>query len=143
PLIGVAVLALAAVWRYFTYTYGIGDDALVIRSGVLARSLRVIPFARIHNVALEQSLLHRLFGVASVRLESAGAKRPEAEMRVLSLEAAVALEALVRRHGAKPPAVGTPAEGAGDAVPAPGAPPAADATRSAGSTVLVRLPLRE
>ena len=72
PLIGVGVLALVSVWRYFTYRYHIDADRLVIRSGVLHRSLRVIPFARIHNVAVHQSLLHRMFGVAEVRLESAG-----------------------------------------------------------------------
>ena len=59
----------------------------------------MIPFARIHNVALQQSVLHRLFGVAEVRLESAGGRKPEAEMRVLKMEDALALEALVRRRG--------------------------------------------
>jgi putative membrane protein len=100
PLIGVGVLALMAVWRYFTYRYGVGGDALVVRSGLLERSVRIIPFARIHNVALQQSVLHRVFGVAEVRLESAGGQKPEAEMRVLKLTDALALEALVRRRGA-------------------------------------------
>jgi putative membrane protein len=91
PLIGVGALALVSVWRYFTYRYHIDADRLVIRSGVLHRSLRVIPFARIHNVAVHQSLLHRMFGVAEVRLESAGGQKPEAQMRVLSLADALAL----------------------------------------------------
>jgi putative membrane protein len=99
PLIGVGVLALVSVWRYFTYRYGFSDEALIVRSGVLERSVRVIPFARIHNVALQQSLLHRMFGVADVRLESAGGQKPEAEMRVLKLADALALETLVRRRG--------------------------------------------
>ena len=100
PLIGVGVLALLSVWRYFTFRYGVTDAALVVRSGVLERSVRVIPFARIHNVALQQSVLHRVFDVAEVRLESAGGQKPEAEMRVLKLANALALEALVRRRGA-------------------------------------------
>ncbi len=99
PLIGVGVLVLAAVWQYFTFRYGVAGDALLVRKGVLERSVRVIPFARIHNVALQQSLLHRLFGVAEVRLESAGGKKPEAEMRVLTLADALALEQLVRHRG--------------------------------------------
>lgn len=99
PLIGVGVLAVVSVWQYFTYRYRIADDSLIVHSGVLQRSLREIPFARIHNVAVHQSLLHRLFGVAEVRLESAGGKKPEAEMRVLTLAEALALEALVRRRG--------------------------------------------
>ena len=99
PLIGVGMLVVVSLWRYATYRYGVHGDSLVVRSGVFERSLRVIPFARIHNVALQQSLLHRLFGVAEVRLESAGGSKPEAEMRVLKLEDAIALEALVRRRG--------------------------------------------
>lgn len=99
PLIGVGALAAGSLWQYFTYRYGVGEDALVVRSGVLERSLRVIPFARIHNVAVEQSVLHRMFGVAEVRLESAGGNKPEATMRVLTLQDALALETLVRRRG--------------------------------------------
>lgn len=100
PLIGVGVLAVVSVWQYFTYRYGVSGDALVVRSGLFERSVRVIPFARIHNVALQQTLLHRLVGVAEVRLESAGGAKPEAEMRVLKLEDALALEKLVRHRGA-------------------------------------------
>jgi len=99
PLIGVAALVVVSLWQYATYRYGVHGDALVVRSGLLERSLRVIPFARIHNVALQQSVLHRLFGVAEVRLESAGGKKPEAEMHVLKLADAMALEALVQRRG--------------------------------------------
>ena len=114
-LIAVGVLALVSVWQYFTYRYRIEADSLVVRSGLLERSLRQVPFARIHNVALHQTLLHRLFGVAEVRLESAGGTKPEAEMRVLKLADAIALEALVRRHAhAGTDAPGTPAD-TGDA----------------------------
>ena len=107
PLIGVGALAIVSVWQYFTYRYGVSGDALVVRSGLFERSVRVIPFARIHNVALQQSLLHRLVGVAEVRLESAGGTKPEAEMRVLKLEDALALESLVRHRGAAAPATAT------------------------------------
>ncbi|TKR30437.1 hypothetical protein FCE95_09950 [Luteimonas gilva] len=116
PLIGVGVLALASVWQYFTYRYRIENDRLIVRSGLLHRSLRQIPFARIHNVAVHQSLLHRMFGVAEVKLESAGGEKPEAEMRVLKLDDALALEALLRRRatsGADAAATGA-AEGDGE-----------------------------
>ncbi|MGI8560731.1 MAG: PH domain-containing protein [Luteimonas sp.] len=98
-LVGVGVLALLSVWQYFTYRYRIAGDSLVVKSGVFERSLRQIPFARIHNVALHQTLLHRAFGVAEVRLESAGGQKPEAQMRVLKLDDALALERLIRHRG--------------------------------------------
>jgi putative membrane protein len=74
----------------------------VVRSGVFQRSLRHIPFARIQNVSLHQNLLHRLFRVAEVRLESAGSAKPEAQMRVLRLADAHALEEQVRGRAAAP-----------------------------------------
>lgn len=97
-IVAICILGAMSIWQYYTYRFRIDRDSLQIRSGMFQRSLRQIPFARIHNVALHQSLLHRIFGVAEVRLESAGGIKPEAEMRVLKLEDALALEALVRRR---------------------------------------------
>lgn len=99
PLIAVGVLVLVSVLQYFTYRYRVGEDALSVREGWLHRSMREIPYSRIHNVVLHQTVLHRLFGVAEVRLESAGGQKPEAQMRVLRMEEALALESLVRHRG--------------------------------------------
>ena len=99
PLIAVGVLVVISVLQYFTYRYRIGRDGLSIREGWLHRSLREIPYSRIHNVVLHQTVLHRLFGVAEVRLESAGGQKPEAQMRVLRLDEALALENLIKHRG--------------------------------------------
>ena len=98
-LVGVAALALVSVAQYFTYRYRVDADGVTIRSGLLQRSVRHIPFARIQNVTLHQNVLHRMFGVAEVRLESAGAAKPEGQMRVLDLDAAHQLERQVRTLG--------------------------------------------
>jgi putative membrane protein len=98
-LLAVGALVIASLAEYLTYRYQLVGDAIAIRSGWLHRTRREIPFARIHNVDLHQSLLHRVFGVAEVRLESAGGVKPEAQMRVLRMDQALALEALVRRRG--------------------------------------------
>lgn len=111
-LVAICILGAISIWQYYTFRFRIGEDSLQIRSGVLQRSLRQIPFARIHNVGLHQTLLHRIFGVAEVRLESAGGIKPEAEMRVLSFKDALALEALVRRRRGSP----SPALASGEAV---------------------------
>lgn len=117
-LVGVAVLAVGSVVHYFTYRYRVEERSLVVRSGLLQRHLREIPFARIQNVALHQTLLHRLFGVAEVRLESAGGHKPEAQMKVLRLDDAMALEALVRRRGSAQGAQSGTADAAGAGVAA-------------------------
>lgn len=99
PLIVVAALVASALLQYLTYRYRIGTDRLIIRSGVFERTRREIPFARIHNVVVHQSLLHRMFGVAELRLESAAGDKPEAQMRVLKLSQALELEQLIRQRG--------------------------------------------
>ncbi len=111
-LVGAGVLVVVSLAQYFTYRFRIDEDGIVIRSGLLQRTLRNIPFRRIHNVALHQTLLHRLFGVADVKLESAGGMSAEGEMRVLSLADAHALEDIVRRHGRDLAAAGAGAAGA-------------------------------
>lgn len=116
-LVGAGALVLVSLAQYFTYRFRVEGDGIVIRSGLFQKSLRHIPFQRIHNVGLHQSLLHRVFGVAEVKLESAGGMRPEGEMRVLSLADAHALEELVRGHGPTP---------AGDANAGPEAAPATE-----------------
>ena len=134
PLIGVGALVIASLWRYFAFRYQPGADQLVLRTGLLSRNVRVVPYGRIHNVAVDQTLLHRLFDVAAVRLESAGGNKPEAEMRVLRLDQALALEDLIRHRGAAPHHAA--ADGDGTAAPAAAAAPAT-------ATVLHHLPPSE
>jgi putative membrane protein len=99
-LIGVGGIAIAAVARYLTFRFRFGPEGVVLSSGVFQRTRRDIPYERIHDVAIHQSVLHRVFGVAEVRLESAGGKKAEGEMRVLSMADAQAIEALVRERRA-------------------------------------------
>jgi len=93
---GLLLAVFVPVLQYLTYHYRIEHDRLIVRSGILARTRREIPFTRIHNVVLHQNLWHRLFNVAELRLESAAGSEPEAHMRVLSLDQALALERLIR-----------------------------------------------
>jgi len=93
---GLLFAVLMSILHYLTYHYRIEQDRLIVRSGILSRTRREIPFTRIHNVVLHQSLWHRLFDVAELRLESAAGSEPEAHMRVVALDQALALERLIR-----------------------------------------------
>ena len=97
PLLVIGGVVVSALITQLTYRYTIGTDQLSVRSGLLERQWRQIPFSRIHNVSLRQNLLHRLFGVAELKLESAGSPKPEADMKVLPLSQALALEQLIRQ----------------------------------------------
>ncbi len=120
PLIVLLATTAIAIGQYFTYRYRLMADGIEIRSGLLQRNLRQIPYARIHNVTVQQNLLHRLLGVAEARLESASGTEAEARMRVLRLEQALALEHLVRtRHGELPYPAASAKTTAAHALPPP------------------------
>lgn len=86
---------VAALFQYWSYRYRFDRDELVVRQGIVFRNERHIPYARIQNIDLVQNPLHRLFRVAEVRLETAGGQKPEAVMRVLSLDAVQRMRARV------------------------------------------------
>jgi len=79
--------AVYSIIRYLTYRYSFGEEDLIVRTGLLFRNERHIPYGRIHNVGAVQSIFHRLFGVVEVVLETAGGQEPEARLQVLSVRA--------------------------------------------------------
>jgi putative membrane protein len=86
--------ACIALFRYLTYRVRVGDTDLTVRTGVLFRNERNVPYARIQNLNLVRNPLHRWLGVAEVQVETAGGAKPEAILRVLALDEVERL----RRH---------------------------------------------
>ncbi len=84
-LIFVPSLA-ASVIRYFTLRYQVRGGDLIVSEGLFFRRVRTVPVRRIQNIDLVQNMLHRIFGVAEVRIETAGGTKPEATLRVLSMD---------------------------------------------------------
>jgi putative membrane protein len=66
-VVTIAVRALGW-WRF---TYAISPQGLRVRSGLLSRQDRLMPYERIQSVDLREGLLERLFSVTQVRIESA------------------------------------------------------------------------
>jgi putative membrane protein len=105
--------AVFAIVRYLTYTYTYAEHELVIRSGLLFRRERHIPYARIQNIDAVQNLLHRVLNVVEVKLETGGGETAEAKMSVLPVAAFHEMRARVfaDRHAVSPdvaPAAATP-----------------------------------
>lgn len=112
-------VTLAQLVRYWTLRYAVRGPELVLREGLLNRNVRSIPLDRVQDIDTEQSPLHRLLGVASVRLRTATDGTPEVELSALSLGAVDELRAALSaaRRGS------VMAEGAGDVGPDEPGPP--------------------
>lgn len=69
-----AILAVALIERRF-HRYGVADDLLFIRHGVIRRQLWIVPVAKIQSMALRRNPLQRLLGLATLLIDTAGASK--------------------------------------------------------------------
>ena len=95
-LIGLIPFVVGSVVRYLTFRYRYEEAELVIRSGLLFRRERHVPYARIQNLDAVQGVFHRVLGVVEVKLQTGGGQEPEATLTVLPLPALEALRQRVR-----------------------------------------------
>ena len=110
---------IVAIVRTLTFRYRYDEHELVIRTGLLFRNERHVPYARIQNVDGVQTVFHRLLKVVDVKVQTAGGNEPEATMSVLPVAAFEEMRQRVfegRRQAALEPSA--EAAEAGD-VPAP------------------------
>ena len=104
PEFGSVVAAAALAAYAFIYSLGfryrLGPEQLFVREGLLGRTERHVPYARIQNIVERRNPLHRLFGVTELRLESAGGTEPEAVMNVITTAEAARIAAVLRGRAA-------------------------------------------
>ncbi len=118
PAMGAFLLAsLGFSWlAWARFRWRIGEDAVVIESGIFDRQHRTIPFDRIQDVSIEQGVVARALGLAKVAFETgaAEAKKDDGDLDALALEEAEELRRSIRawRSGAA-----VPADGAAQAAP--------------------------
>ena len=96
---GLAIILIGAGsaylrWRKFTYT--INEEDIRVEWGILSRAARSVPFERIQDVSIEQTLLPRLFGLATVKFETGSGGGEDIQLSYLSEEQGERLRDLVR-----------------------------------------------
>ncbi|WP_248961289.1 PH domain-containing protein [Sphaerisporangium perillae] len=140
-------IGYAAV-RWATFTYRIAGDRLELTRSLISRTVRTIPLDRVRGVDVTTPPLHRLFGLAVVRIDTgaSGGDKQEGELDGLPLPEAERLrEVLLRRSRATHPDVGAvPGAGpaAGTAPALPSGPSHAGQPAAVEERVYARVPWR-
>jgi membrane protein YdbS with pleckstrin-like domain len=104
-LIAYAVAALVCVWRlpaaYFrSLTFALDDRGIWIRHGIFWRSQIALPRVRVQHSDVSQGPLQRGYGVATLKLYTAGSRYTKIELPGLQHDAAIQLRnALLARGG--------------------------------------------
>ena len=96
----VALVGRTLAWQRFTF--GFDGEVLRVEEGVLSRSHRALDVARVQQVEIDRGAVARLFGLAALRVETAGSSSEvEVELRVIPLPDAEALRDELRRGKAQ------------------------------------------
>ena len=82
-LLGVAVLRLFSgnwyVLRFHGYRLELHDNSLHVQCGLLTKVSATIPRGRVQLVSVQRSWLARRFGLATIRIETAGGSKDKSE----------------------------------------------------------------
>lgn len=111
---GVVGTVLVAVIRWATFTYEIVGDRLETKRSLISRSIRTIPLERIRGVDISTPPMHRLLGLAVMKIDTgASGGKEEAKLDGVTLAEAERLKPILLRragHQAHLPEAAAPAE---------------------------------
>jgi len=103
--IGLGVVAVFGtvfgVVSFFKYFFYLDEDELIIEKGVFKKKHINIPFERIQTVDFSQNIIHQIFNVVALKIDTAGSAGTEFEFDALSKEKAEALRQLIFKRKAE------------------------------------------
>src|SRR5690554_165418 len=94
----IAVLAVVLLTfarlaiNYFYYSFQVLGDELIINKGWLSKSKTVVKLDKIHEVNLNQKLIHKIIGLYLVSMDTAGSSKTEITINGIAYQKALALK---------------------------------------------------
>lgn len=89
--ISLASTALS-IAAYYKFHYFIEGDEIIINKGILKKINLNVPFDRIQAINTNQTLIHRIFNVASIEIDTAGSKNSEIKIDAINYDLAESLK---------------------------------------------------
>ena len=93
------VTTTIAILRFWFFRFHIGEESILIRDGVIRKTQLDIKFDRIQAINTQQTLLFRLFGLTTVRLDTAGSSGQEGALPGIRLSLADSLKDTLGKRG--------------------------------------------
>ncbi|HRJ26123.1 MAG TPA: PH domain-containing protein [Fimbriimonadaceae bacterium] len=79
---------VSALVRYWTTSYAVIKDHLVVKTGVFQKQVRTIPIDKVQDIQMVRNLLHRVLGITDLKIETAAGVGAECELSAVSLKEA-------------------------------------------------------
>ncbi len=103
---GTVLIIVISIWRYFRFHFYLSETKLHVQRGVFTRTKMDIPFDRIQTISFEQNIVHQLFDVTKVKVDTAGSSKEEFEFAALDQHKAEQLRSFILSRKTSPGADG-------------------------------------
>ena len=100
-IIGIFVYTIVrGVTKWLTFTYWVEDQELKTEYGFLFKKKRFVPIERIQNLNYNEGIIHRIFNVVQISIETAGGATATAdvELSAITKNAANEIEQLINQN---------------------------------------------
>jgi len=87
----VLILGIYAIIDFFRYRFYIQHEEFVVKKGVFSRKKIVIPFERIQSINFKQNIVHQMFDVVGLEIDTAGTAKKEFDFEALDVPTSNAL----------------------------------------------------
>ena len=86
-LIGIGIFSFINYY-YFTYKFDFNKSAFIIQKGFFTKTKLSIPFEKIQQINFNQNLIHKIFSLYEVQMDTAGSDNTEVDIKAVSKEIA-------------------------------------------------------
>ena len=71
-LIGILIIVLISGPYYRSLKYEIMDEEVIVRAGIITKSVKHVPYRTVTNLVVKRGILDRLFGLGTLNIQTAG-----------------------------------------------------------------------
>ena len=82
-LIGIGIFSFINYY-YFTYKFDFNKSAFIIQKGFFTKTKLSIPFEKIQQINFNQNLIHKIFSLYEVQMDTAGSDNTEVDIKAVS-----------------------------------------------------------
>src|SRR5690606_37097783 len=94
----IVFLIVFSFLSWFRFTYRLEDEEIRIQYGVIVRKKRYIPFERIQSLDFSENILHQLFGLVKISVETAGSEGTEAVLTAVTKKQAETIQEILNQR---------------------------------------------
>ena len=70
--LGIIITLLLSGPYYRSLKYEILDDEVIVRAGIITKSVKHVPYRTVTNLTVKRGILDRLFGIGTLNIQTAG-----------------------------------------------------------------------